>query len=297
MSISCGVPRRRRRRSPPQSRRRRPQPGRLLLPPHRLPPQPRPLLPQMHRLLSHRPRRLPHLHRLPLQVHRFQRRVATRGVNPLQSRQWTVARRGRIAIPGLVAAHHPKVAAHPSKTIARALSRTLYQKGSAAIPAWRGRVSAASAVAPGAVVNTELLPPSRFCPASTEMKAWSRRRKRRMEHGSQPKWRATADEDGHYSFSLRRGAMVKCDSPPPISRTQPPAADATGHLIVSPFAAGQDVVADAGGPTAAADMQRRRDRERSPRPTLRVPHVFTSRACFYFAGLPSTPFPRRDRRS
>ena len=138
---------------------------------------------------------------------------------------------------------------------------------------------------PGAVVNTELLPPSRFCPASTEMKAWSRRRKRRMEHGSQPKWRATADEDGHYSFSLRRGAMVKCDSPPPISRTQPPAADATGHLIVSPFAAGQDVVADAGGPTAAADMQRRRDRERSPRPTLRVPmfllrgHVFTSRDC------------------
>src|SRR6266851_5100559 len=144
MSTSCGNPRRRRRRPPPQSRplrprprRRRPQPRRLLLPPHRLPPQPRPLLPQIHRL--------------PLQVHRFQRRVATRGVNPLQSRQRTVARRERIAIPGLVAAH-------PSKTIARALSRTLYQKGSAAIPAWRGRVPVASAVAPGAVVNTELLP-------------------------------------------------------------------------------------------------------------------------------------------
>jgi hypothetical protein len=37
----------------------------------------------------------------------------------------------------------------------RALSRTLYQKESAAIPAWRGRVSVASAVAPGAVVNTD----------------------------------------------------------------------------------------------------------------------------------------------
>src|SRR6266851_758223 len=158
MSISFGVPRRRRRRPPPQSRplrprprRRRPQLRRLLLPP-------RPLLPQMRRLLAHRPRRLPQLHRLPLQVHRFQRRVATRGALPLQSRQPTVARRGRIAIPGLVAAHHSKTIARASKTIARAPSRTSYQKGSAAIPAWRGRVPVASAVAPGAVVNTELLP-------------------------------------------------------------------------------------------------------------------------------------------
>src|SRR6267378_4040259 len=155
MSTFYGNPTRRRRRSPPPQsrrlrlrRRRRPRPRWLLLPPYRLPPQPRPLLPQMHRRLRHRPRRLPHLHRLPLQVHRFQRRVATRGVTPLQSRQRTVARRERIAIPGLVAAH-------PSKTIARALSRTLYQKGSAAIPAWRGRVSVASVVAPGAVVNTD----------------------------------------------------------------------------------------------------------------------------------------------
>ncbi|HTE96333.1 MAG TPA: hypothetical protein VK678_22935, partial [Bradyrhizobium sp.] len=75
--------------------------------------------------------------------------------NPLQSRQRTVARRERIAIPGLVAAHPSKTIARASKTIARALSRTLYQKGSAAIPAWRGRVSVASAVAPGAVVNTD----------------------------------------------------------------------------------------------------------------------------------------------
>ena len=160
MSRSCGNPRRRRRprRRPPQSRLLRPRPrrrGPLLLPPCRLPPQPRPLLPQMHRLLRHRPWRLPHLHRLPLQVHRFQRRVATRGVTPLQSRQRTVARRERIAIPGLVAAHPSKTIARASKTIARALSRTLYQKGSAAIPAWRGRVSVASAVAPGAVVNTD----------------------------------------------------------------------------------------------------------------------------------------------
>jgi hypothetical protein len=147
MSTFCGNPRRRRRRSPPPQsrrlrprRRRRPRPRWLLLPPYRLPPQPRPLLPQMHRRLRHRPRRLPHLHRLPLQVHRFQRRVATRGVTPLQSRQRTVARRERIAIPGLVAAH-------PSKTLARA-----------SIPAWRGRVPVASAVAPGAVVDTELLP-------------------------------------------------------------------------------------------------------------------------------------------
>src|SRR5216683_2453828 len=137
MSISFGVPRRRRRRPPPQPRR---------------------LLPQIHRLLPHRPRRLPQLHRLPLQVHRFQRRVATRGALPLQSRQRTVARRGRIAVPGLVAAHPSKTIARASKTIARALSRTLYQKGSPAIPAWRGRVSVASAVAPGAAVNTELLP-------------------------------------------------------------------------------------------------------------------------------------------
>src|SRR5713101_7793059 len=157
MSRSCGDPRRRRRRRRPplQSRllrprpRCRPQPRRLLLPPRRLPPQPLSLLPQMRRLLPHRPRRLPH--RLPLQVNRFQRRVATRRVTPLQSRQRTVARRERIAFPGLVAAHH-------SKTIARALSRTLYQKGSAAIPAWRGRVSVASAVATGGVVNTDLLP-------------------------------------------------------------------------------------------------------------------------------------------
>ena len=162
MSTFCGNPRRRRRRSPPPQsrrlrprRRRRPRPRWLLLPPYRLPPQPRPLLPQMHRRLRHRPRRLPHLHRLPLQVHRFQRRVATRGVTPLQSRQRTVARRERIAIPGLVAAHPSKTIARASKTIARALSRTLYQKGSAAIPAWRGRVSVASAVAPGAVVNTD----------------------------------------------------------------------------------------------------------------------------------------------
>src|SRR5450631_3444128 len=175
--------RRRRRRPPPQTRRlrprrRRPQSRRLLLPPHRPPPQPRPLLPRMrrlllpprpllpptHRLLPHRPRRLPQLHRLPLQVHRFQRRVATRGVNPLQSREPTVARRGRIAIPGLVAAHPSKTIARASKTIvrastiARALSRTLYRKGSAAIPARQGGVSVASAAAPGAVVDTELLP-------------------------------------------------------------------------------------------------------------------------------------------
>jgi hypothetical protein len=63
-----------------------------------------------------------------------------KGTPPLQSRQRTVARRERIAIPGLVAAH-------PSKTLARA-----------SIPAWRGRVPVASAVAPGAVVDTELLP-------------------------------------------------------------------------------------------------------------------------------------------
>src|SRR5882672_1483176 len=125
MSTFYGNPTRRRRRSPPPQsrrlrlrRRRRPRPRWLLLPPYRLPPQPRPLLPQMHRRLRHRPRRLPHLHRLPLQVHRFQRRVATRGVTPLQTRQRTVARREKIAIPGLVAAH-------PSKTIARA-SKTWY---------------------------------------------------------------------------------------------------------------------------------------------------------------------------
>src|SRR5450432_4107658 len=160
MSTSCGNPRgrRRRRRPPPQTRRlrprrRRPQSRRLLLPPHRPPPQPRPLLPPTHRLLPHRPRRLPQLHRLPLQVRRFQRRVATRGVNPLQSREPTVARRGRIAIPGLVAAHPSKTIARASKTIvrastiARALSRTLYQKGSAAIPAWRGRVDTQVSVA------------------------------------------------------------------------------------------------------------------------------------------------------
>src|SRR5450631_130740 len=174
MSTSCGNPRgrRRRRRPPPQTRRLRPrrrlpQSRRLRLPPHRPPPQPRPLLPRMrrlllpprpllpptHRLLPHRPRRLPQLHRLPLQVHRFQRRVATRGVTPLQSRHRTVARRERIAIPGLVAAYPSKTIARASKTIvrastiARALSRTLYQKGSAAIPAWRGRVDTQVSVA------------------------------------------------------------------------------------------------------------------------------------------------------
>jgi hypothetical protein len=62
-----------------------------------------------------------------------------------------------MAMPGLVAAHPFKTIARASKTIARALSRTLYQKGSAAIPARRGGVSVASAVAPGAVVDTELL--------------------------------------------------------------------------------------------------------------------------------------------
>jgi hypothetical protein len=63
-----------------------------------------------------------------------------------------------------------------ASTIARALSRTLYQKGSAAIPARRGRVPVESAVAPGAVVNTELLRVTcGFCPASAEMKVWSRR--------------------------------------------------------------------------------------------------------------------------
>jgi hypothetical protein len=161
MRRSCGDPRRRRRRRRPplQSRllrprprrRPRPQPRQLLLPPRRLPPQPPPLLQQMHRLLLLRSRRLPHPHRLPLQVQRLQRRVATRGVTRLQDRQRTLARRERIAIPGPVAPRH-------SKTIARALSRTLYQEGSAAIPAWRGRVSVESAVATGAVVNTDLLP-------------------------------------------------------------------------------------------------------------------------------------------
>src|SRR6266404_3052415 len=163
MSRSCGNPRRRRRprRRPPQSRLLRPRPrrrGPLLLPPCRLPPQPRPLLPQIPRLLPHRPR-------LPLRAHQFQRRVATRGLPPLRSRQRTVARHGTIAIPCLVAAHHSKnlVPAHhwktiAWKTIARALSRTSYQKESAANPACRGRVSVASAVATGVVVVTDLLP-------------------------------------------------------------------------------------------------------------------------------------------
>src|SRR5450755_690190 len=171
MSTFCGNPRRRRRRGPPpQSRRLRPrrrrrlQPRWLLLPPYRLPPPPRPLLPQMHRGFPHRPRRLPHLHRLPLQVHRFQRRVATRGVTPLQSRQRTVARRERIAIPGLVAAY-------PSKTIARA-----------SIPAWRGRVPVASAVAPGAVVDTELLP--RHLPFLPSERGVGGAAARCIEHGS-----------------------------------------------------------------------------------------------------------------
>jgi hypothetical protein len=158
MSGSCDNPRRQRRRRhpPPQSRllrlrprRRRPQPRQPFLPPRRRPPQPRLLLPQVHRFLSRRPRQLPHLHRLPLRVDRLQRRVATRGVTPRQSRQRTVPQGERI--PALVAPHHPK-------TIARALPRTSYQNGSAANPTWRGRVSMVSAVAPGAVVNTDLLP-------------------------------------------------------------------------------------------------------------------------------------------
>src|SRR5258705_1094452 len=149
MSGSCGNQRRQRRRRPPPPQprllrlrrpRRRPQPRRPLLPPRRRPPQPRLLLPQVYRLLSRRPRQLPHLHRLPLQVDRLQRRVATRGVTPRQSRQRTVAQRKRIAIPALVAPHHPK-------TIARALPRTSYQNGSAANPTWRGRVSMVSAAA------------------------------------------------------------------------------------------------------------------------------------------------------
>ena len=171
MNRSCGNPKRRRRRRPrPQSRllrlwpprRRRPQ--RRRLPPRPCPflPQPRPLLPQMNWLLPRRRRRLPHLRRLPLQVHRFQRRVAR--VNPLQSRQRTVVRRGRIAIPGLVAAHHPETVARAlwsPETVARALWRTWYQNGSAAIPAWGDRVSVASVVATGAVVNTDVPPRQR----------------------------------------------------------------------------------------------------------------------------------------
>jgi len=168
MSTSCGDPRtrRRHRRPPPQFRIlrpgyrrrsrprshllrprlpcRRPQFLRLLPPRRRLPPQPRPRLPR-------RPRWLPHLYRLPLQVRRLQRRVATSGVPHPQSRQRTVMRRGWIAIRGLVAAQRPK-------TIARAVSRTRCQKGSAASPASRGRVSAASAAATGAVVDTDLPP-------------------------------------------------------------------------------------------------------------------------------------------
>ena len=66
---------------------------------------------------QHRPRQLPRLHRLPLQVDRFQRRVATRGVTPPQSRQRTVPQGERIAIPALVAPHQ-------SNPIARAPSRT-----------------------------------------------------------------------------------------------------------------------------------------------------------------------------
>src|SRR6266478_405136 len=161
MSGSCVNPRRqRRRRHPaPQPRllrlrrpRRRPQPRRPLLPQRRRPPQPRLLLRPVHRLLSRRPRQLPHLHRLPPQVDRLQRRVATRGVTRRQSRQRTVAQGERIA--ALVAPRH-------SKTIARALPRTSYQNGSVGNPTWRGRVSMVSAVAPGAVVNTDLLPRQR----------------------------------------------------------------------------------------------------------------------------------------
>jgi hypothetical protein len=178
MSRSCGDPRRRRRRRRPPlpSRllrpRPRPQPRRLLLPPRRLPPQPPPLLRQMHRLLLLRPRRLPHPHRLPLQVHRLQRRVATRRVTRLQDRQRTVARRERIALPGPVAPHH-------SKTIARALSRTSSQEGSAAIPAWRGRVSVESAVATGAVVTTNLRPRQPPFPPGAISKASKRQLRRR----------------------------------------------------------------------------------------------------------------------
>ena len=144
MSGSCDNPRRqlRRRHPPPRSRllrmrpyRRRPQPRRPFLPPRWRLPQPRLLL--------------RHLHRLPLQVDRFQRRVATRGVTLRQNRQRTVPQRE--TIPALVTPHHPK-------TIARALPRTSYQNGSAANPTWRGRVSMVSAVAPGAVVNTDLVP-------------------------------------------------------------------------------------------------------------------------------------------
>jgi hypothetical protein len=121
---------------------RRPHPRRLLLPPrHRLPPPP-------HRLRQQRHRVIPHLYRLPLRLHRLQRRVATRGV-PLQRRQRTVARRARAAVPGLFAAHH-------SKTMVRRLSSTRYRKVWPATPAWQGRVSVESAVAPGVVVNTDL---------------------------------------------------------------------------------------------------------------------------------------------
>lgn len=151
MNVSCRNPRRRRvrRRPPHRSRLLRPRPRRRHrrhLPPRRRLPQPRPLplLPQMQRPL-------PHLHRLPLQVRRFQRRLATGGVNPIQGRQRAVARRGSIAIPALVASQS-------SKTITRALWRTRHQKGCGATPAWRDRVSVASAAATGAVFSTDLPP-------------------------------------------------------------------------------------------------------------------------------------------
>jgi hypothetical protein len=176
MSTSCGNPRRRRRRPPPHFRllrprhrrcprprshllrprlpRRRPQFRRLLPPRRRLPRQPRLRLPLL--CLPRRRRWHPHLHRLPLQARRFQRRVATPGVPHPQSRQRTVMHRRWIVIRGLVAAHR-------STTIARALSWTRCRKGSAANPAWGGRVSAASAAATGAVVDTDLPP---YPPAS-----------------------------------------------------------------------------------------------------------------------------------
>jgi len=229
MSRSCGNPRRRRRprRPPPQSRRLRPRPrrrGPLLLPPCRLPPQPRPLLPQIHRLLPHRPRRLPHLHRLPLRAHRFQRRVATRGLPPLRSRQRTVARHGTIAIPCLVAAHHSKnlVPAHhwktiAWKTIARALSRTSYQKESAANPACRGRVSVASAVATGVVVVTDLLPRHLpFLPSEPGDEAFCKESKMPRQEGPAPRRRHVraqhADGDPGTGLGSLRVVASRCQS-------------------------------------------------------------------------------------
>jgi len=186
MSRSCGGPRslrrRRRRRRPPsrllrpRPRRCRPRTSRLLPRPRRVPPQPSPLLPRMYRLLlSHRPRCLPRRHRLALHVHRLQRRVVRQGVNGIRGRRRIAPCRGRIVLLGLFAGHR-------CRTIDRTLSMTSYRKGSAAIPAWRGRVSRASAVALGAVVDTDVRRVAcRFCPPSAKVKAWSRR-KRCTEH-------------------------------------------------------------------------------------------------------------------